>query len=121
MKRSKKTGFCALALNGVFLLALLIQGFIPAGFMPDAKDTLVICTASGLKTIDLDSNGDPHKAVPDNHCPFAPVLTHGLAPAPALPAENAFKPFFATSTGNDQLLFSFSAQLYDSQGPPASS
>ena len=70
----------------LLLLALLVRGLIPGGFMPnvsgdDSQGWLVICTASGMKTIDSHADDDAAGPV-DTHqqglCAFA--LMGAVAP-----------------------------------------
>lgn len=123
--RPEKRNFRILALNALVLLAFVFHSFLPAGFMPGqdsgGKASIVICTASGLKTIEADSGDSKHKTGAADHCPFAPVLTQGFAPAAPVLTHTAFNDFFAPAAFDDLLRFSFSSHLYDSQGPPLSS
>lgn len=92
----------------LLLLALLLRGMIPAGFMPNmdpanGKGLLVICTASGLSTIAPDGDGgdggDGKAAPPDTGhqglCPFMALTLLGpvlLLLALLLPAARAGTP-----------------------------
>jgi hypothetical protein len=67
----------------LLLVALLLRGLIPAGFMPDLNSTngqgwLVICTSAGERSVKLDDGtGNQHGPV-DQHqqglCPFAALI-----------------------------------------------
>ena len=84
------------ALTRLLVCCVLLRALVPVGFMPDlaAGDgvfTIVICTADGFSTIDVDANGDPigpdHE--PDgeakDHCPFAPIGSIVLTATPPDP------------------------------------
>jgi hypothetical protein len=53
-------------LGHALLVAFVLKALIPAGFMPDFSGVdggsfkIVICTASGTKTVDADLDGTPH-------------------------------------------------------------
>lgn len=75
------------------LLSLLIQVLgapaLASVLSSESRDGIVICTASGPKTVD--SSGQPLKApVTDHHavhCLFCLPLMHGAAMAPDLPLQ----------------------------------
>jgi hypothetical protein len=106
------------------LLALLLQGMIPQGFMParsagsmNARGaTLEICTAAGLVTKHIPAKAGHGKA--GTACPFAPVLAYGVAQALSLPAPA--RPAAAEARALAFLLLSSSPRPYFAQGPPLS-
>lgn len=58
------------------LLAVLLQGIIPLGFMPGkaaAGTAIVICSGLGMKTVIVDDNDQPQKEKPQTQksCDFA--------------------------------------------------
>lgn len=71
----------------LLLLALLLRGMIPAGFMPNmdpanGKGFLVICTAAGEATITTDGDGGDGSAAPTDTghqglCPFMTLTLLG--------------------------------------------
>ncbi len=67
----------------VLLLALLLRGMIPGGFMPNpdpdnGKGWLVVCTGAGLSTVQVDGSDGGADAAP------ADTGQHGLCPFMAL-------------------------------------
>lgn len=71
---------------GLFLL----RAIVPAGFMPDlsaladGRLTVVVCTASGPQTIELDANTEPANETPaipsaGDFCPFGFTTQQALA------------------------------------------
>lgn len=69
----------------LLLLALLLRGMIPGGFMPNpdassGEGWLVICTSAGLKSIHPDGDGaaGPVDSHPQGVCAFS--LLAGVAP-----------------------------------------
>jgi hypothetical protein len=74
---------------GLALLALLLQGATPAGFMlarADGRATIVICTGHGAAYSLADLAGRPAKqpqSKPDAPCAFA---GHGVAASPPIAA-----------------------------------
>jgi hypothetical protein len=77
------------AIAWVALVALLLRGLIPAGFMPrpahSAADAhLIICTGEGARLILGDQGGAPlNSSLEHKPCIFAPVSP--LAEAPQIP------------------------------------
>ena len=70
----------------LLLLALLLRGIVPAGFMPNmdpenGKGFLVICTAAGEATITTDGDGGDKAAPADTGhqglCPFIALTLLG--------------------------------------------
>jgi hypothetical protein len=116
------SSFGRIALLMTLLLSVMLQGFIPAGFMPsfDKQATIVICTPSGTKTIAVDAHQAPHHNADDEAklCPFAPVI---FADAPHNPPQYIAHYFEAGTASiskgriNDYKLI---AHSYLSQGPP---
>lgn len=73
------------------LLALLSGAFWPAGYMPgetaeDGSFTVVICSASSLKTLTLDASGTP---VEEDGSAQSDACAYWLAAAHYLPAPDA--------------------------------
>jgi len=74
---------------GLALLALLLQGLTPPGFMvarEDGRATIAICTGHGAATSIIDLTGHPAKpaqAKPDAPCAFA---GHGIVTATPIAA-----------------------------------
>ncbi len=56
-------------LRALLIVALLLQGIIPYGYMPsdDGRFTVEICSVDGLSTVDM---GDGHGGEPPP-CPYA--------------------------------------------------
>jgi hypothetical protein len=89
----------------IALAALILRAFLPAGWMPDAKAGLTICSVQSPKSVHL---GNIHHEVSSEHtgnsnpeadkahhqdCAFAQgahLITPPLPTAPALPALHAF-------------------------------
>ncbi len=84
-------------LCGLLLLALILKGIIPVGYMPNFSErqekagfTLVLCTGQGAKTVHLSSDPfakysdsrehDQKDAQDHNSCPYAPGLATALIP-----------------------------------------
>lgn len=70
--------------------ALLLRLLVPAGFMPGAGGTLVLCTGNGVVTVAADAAGHPVKAPmatdSGSSCAFAGLgITGPLPELPALP------------------------------------
>lgn len=70
----------------LLLLALLLRGMIPGGYMPNmdpdnGKGWLVICTAAGSASIQVDGDGGDDKAPADTGhqglCPFMAMTLLG--------------------------------------------
>ena len=111
---------------GLALLALLLQGATPAGFMlarADGRATIVICTGHGAATSLADLAGHPTKppkSQPDAPCAFA---GHGVVAAPPLAALIA-GPLAAPSAPLEAARFDLTpgrglaAPPPPSQGPP---
>ena len=89
----------------LFLMAFVLRALIPAGFMPDFSTAssgvfkVVVCTASGNKTVTIDAAG---KTVPgeqathqDQPCAFTGIFAAAL-PVPETDALGA--PEFAVSS-----------------------
>jgi hypothetical protein len=106
------------------LLALTVRGMMPVGFMPGAERfSLVICTATGAQTIDVDAGFNPgkvpHNGDEGNHCPFAPLLSSALTTVPpfiAAPLEaglrvDILKPVLLARTAQPH--------SWNSRAPPA--
>lgn len=93
-------------LGALLVTAMLIAATIPAGFMPNiaraaAPDgtlyPLVLCTAYGEKTVFVPAAQAPEAPAQENQdtpahdeaahtpCPYAPVLSHGVAAPAVLP------------------------------------
>jgi hypothetical protein len=117
---------CQTFLYGLLALAVLLQGAIPAGFMPDfskGRAEIVICTSAGAETILIDAKGLPlpkskHDAGKRNACPYAPVLAQKSAPpvTVAVPAQVTMpEPVRAA----DVLAASSRPKPWFSQGPPS--
>jgi hypothetical protein len=73
------------ALIGLF--ALLIQALLPAAALaaqPPGGDTLVICTAQGLKTVALGAGAEPEKGFAGLPCIDCLAVSIAAAPAPAV-------------------------------------
>ncbi len=92
----------------LLLLALLLRGMIPGGYMPNmnpdnGKGWLVICTSAGSASIQVDGDGGDDKAPADTGhpglCPFMAMTLLGpvlLLLALLLPAARdglALRPF----------------------------
>ena len=110
-------------IHGFALLALLLRGAIPAGFMPaPGLLRMEICTASGLAQVLVGADGkiSPHGAGGAHPpCPYAPVLTQSFTGYAALP-------LFAAVAGMAAFHFPgflpprIPAKPWFSQGPPLS-
>lgn len=108
------------------LAAMMLRALVPAGWMP-ASDPLsggayiVICTSSGMKTIQVDGNGvpvehnDESAATPD-HCAFGNTVAFGLAAAP--PAAAAIASVDAAPADALQRLDGTSAGFRRVRDPP---
>lgn len=59
MKQDAKRTVLWLSLFVLFLNALLPAGYMPGARAEDGSFTIVICSASGLKTLTLDAAGNP--------------------------------------------------------------
>ena len=59
MKRDARRTVLWLSLFVLFLNALLPAGYMPGARAEDGSFTIVICSASGLKTLTLDAAGNP--------------------------------------------------------------
>gem|GEM_PF-3348207 len=73
------------------LCALLLSALWPLGYMPgaqadDGSFTVVICSASGLKTLTLDASGNP---VEEDSSTQSDACAYWLAAAHYLPAPDA--------------------------------
>nr|TFG51719.1 MAG: hypothetical protein E4H34_05910 [Hyphomicrobiales bacterium] len=72
------------------LAAYLLRAFVPAGWMPaatagEAGNFIVICTLSGLKSIEVDSNGKPlNEEAPHDSNDDGKTCAFGTAPKLAL-------------------------------------
>ncbi len=110
------------------LVAVILRGLVPMGFMPDlhheAGTPLVICSGTDIQTIYLDQNGDPAPADTAHDTSSACVFAFApLAFEPVLPEivqvefEISVVPvavILATSVP------SFELRPYSSRAPPAS-
>ncbi len=79
----------------VVLAAYVFGALIPAGWMPAAMagetgHYIVICTMSGLKTVAVDSNGNPSEEEPSHGSDHeAKSCAYGTAPKQALDAGDS--------------------------------
>ena len=110
------------------LLAFLVRGVTPAGFMPghSANNTypMVICSASGPITINVPADKLPNSpSQPSHHhdnmpCPYAQGFAQGtLADHSELPAPVAAEPVLTHI--EISLALNAPAKNYFSHGPPA--
>ncbi len=106
------------------LLALIGQGMVPAGFMPNRErdagmPAIVICTPDGLQTLDGTSDGGSAGGHPDNPCAYSVLpaaMTAAVVPALAVPvapvlAALAAAPDFSRDERAQRTVFA--------HGPPA--
>lgn len=106
------------------LLALLLQGMIPVGFMPsfgnDGQITMVICSGDTIKTITIDTTDAEGHAQNDegnDHCPYAPVNT-------ASHVDGNFIPFVLVIAGHhllqnlNDIAFDVDTRLHAPRAPP---
>lgn len=109
----------------LMLLALVVQGMIPAGFMPGQDQSggmqIVICTSKGYSKITVyDDSGVPDHSQKDkssHSCPYAPVLT-GIVP---LDVHHLTAPAFSDAVTLPVVLAQMSVisqKDWASQGPP---
>ncbi|NIZ14822.1 DUF2946 family protein [Phaeobacter sp. HF9A] len=110
------------------LLAILVAGLIPAGWMPgsgtEGKMLLVICTGDGPQELWVDPDGDTAPEHSEDKqgsrsCPFAaqaPVIAHVAAELP-LPLMGPTRDlwFHAAFTHHTAGYY----WQYDARGPPA--
>ena len=107
------------------LLAIVLAGLIPAGWMPaanaDGKVLLVICTTEGVQEqwVDMGGNTPPVEQMDDRSCPFAAVTT-----AAVLAGSFSTLPLDASMTARwDREVFTHHTAgfhwRYDARGPPA--
>ncbi|WP_206188514.1 DUF2946 family protein [Parasedimentitalea denitrificans] len=112
-------------LSYLVLLAIMLAGLIPAGWMPasgsDGKVLLVICTTDGTQEQWVDLGGDtaPAEQMDDRSCPFTALTTAALIPdnIPALPVTSLLSDRWA-----DEPFTHYTAGFhwrYDARGPPA--
>ena len=104
------------AISRLIICCLLLRALVPVGFMPDigaARDgvfTIVVCTAAGFSTIEVDENGNPVAPDPSsetdgtNQCLFAPAGSVALptvivptVPHAVIAAAGAWPPIEAAS------------------------
>jgi len=118
--------FCAL-----LLIAFVVQGLIPAGFMPgqaaNGQMSLEICSGIDMKTVyvgldQVPSSSDHMPTDQENHqslCAFAPVLSASLPGSAVLVPLVDFGRVFLASVVP---LFSntFLTKTWLSRGPPVS-
>lgn len=75
------------------IIALIVRALLPAGWMPDARSGLTICSLT-LGVIHHDgAPGHPDGKMSQEECPFAATAQLAAppdAPQPALPAFHAF-------------------------------
>ncbi len=116
---------------GLLLLAVLVRGLIPAGFMPGMmadetgvqKHVIVICTSTGMQTVEID--GDAPDGHDGNHkgdmtCPYAPVLAQNIPlPSPVVLPPDFSARSIAFTPGHLAALQSY-RHSYTAQAPPAS-
>lgn len=119
------------ALSSLVLLAVFVACLIPAGFMPgvgtgeDGVQTfsIVICTSTGMKTIEIDGNGDPtghDSELPSTSCAYAPVLAQDIpVPHPSLARNTAlFMPVHYNAIAVAEI--AAYRHVYTAQAPPQS-
>lgn len=116
------------SLQILLVLLFAVRSFVPAGFMlqaspVDGQMQVVICTASGAKTISMDADGTPVPDAPGSaseNCPFA------AASIIAFPVETI--PTLATEVRYAAIAYRLTADLYratpkphdlSARGPPA--
>lgn len=117
---SARLALCAL------LAAMMLRALVPAGWMPASDPSssgtyIVICTSSGIKTIQVDGDGVPVEhdgesaSIPDS-CAFGNTVAFGLAAA--LPATAAIASVEAASAEAPQRLDGTSAGFRRVRDPP---
>jgi hypothetical protein len=108
----------------ILLLAVLLNGLIPAGFMPGGREgtPVVICHGIGTAVIYLDKDGRPaapDKAAAHSKCPFAPVLAQGMpVPSTILPAASDYGSAVVFAVA-ESLTARAVFKPWFSQGPPS--
>jgi hypothetical protein len=107
-------------LSSLVLLALLLGGAVPSGFMPGKKDggslTIEICTASGWSTAEVPAHDGHEGEEKRDACPYAPVLAHAFVPA-AQPAAFALPSSFIPPA-TAQIPVRAAPKHWHAQGPP---
>jgi hypothetical protein len=111
-------------LSQIVLLAVFVACLLPAGFMPgaqagDEKFSIVICTSTGMKTIEID--GENHDSAPSEQgCAYAPVLAQDI-PLPSPVATHSAKSFTRVHyTALDLAEIAAYRHVYSAQAPPSS-
>jgi hypothetical protein len=116
-------------LERLVLICLCLRALIPAGYMPDmdalqvGEFRIVICSATGTKTIAVDKDGLPHTDRNASHhdqpCAFS-TLAHSSVDLPELLAFAA--PEYPAATANRapqiQLPPTRAGPVLGSRGPP---
>lgn len=106
------------------LLAVLLVGLIPSGWMPvshDGKTLLVLCTAEGVQEVlvDLEGQGPDHPQHEDRSCPFGALQPLALFEGTALPLR--LEPVTAVTWSREAFTHHTAGfhWRYDARGPPA--
>ena len=117
-------------LLGLALLAFVVRGMIPAGFMPGHNANklfpIVICSGAGAVTINVTADKlpyDPHPQQPHGHdnnmsCSYAQSFAQGvLADQPELPVHVVSQPVLT----HQEIALSLQTAVknYFSHGPPS--
>ncbi len=85
-------------LRHLAIIALLVRAMLPAGWMPDAQGSLVICSAGTLGVIHHDGPSQDGKGQHEE-CAFAAAAHLGAAPAAPHLILPAFHGFIARTDG----------------------
>jgi hypothetical protein len=111
----------------LIILAVMVRGFVPAGFMPSSTSSditaLTICSGFGERVVYLDSNGVEH-AAPSHEkshggCSFA-LASHTTPPATNFDVIPVFyvTNFVARDDVTQKVTLYTPSKNFDAQGPP---
>src|SRR5258708_24910099 len=96
-----RAGARRLGLALLVLVAVLLRGITPAGWMPNPHGAigapLIICTAEGIEHVQLDPQGHPAKPQSTKYRDACPFAGHVSAPPPT-PATAADRVVFVNFT-----------------------
>lgn len=116
-------------INMLILLAIVLQGFIPLGYMPSVqgdKVAVVICSGTGgTKTVYLDQDQAPASEDTQHEettsaCPYQLAQSPFVLESPVLEFQKSEIKSFEQVSKEDDVVAFILTHSYQSRGPPSS-